>query len=239
VFIDCGAAGLAGRGGHGHNDCLSFEAVLSGTPLVCDSGTYAYTASYKRRNDFRSTDAHNTPRVDGREINRFRDPKMLWSLHDDARPTVHAWQTSKDQDVLKASHGGYGRLEPPVVVLRTIVLDHSSGALAIKDELRGAGRHRVDIPLHLEPAVDAQLTEPGDVRLLVGSKTFSLQWHDPAAWQLTKETCSVSPSYGKLLQTTRLRWHVRGDLPMVLRYCLMPQSASVHVAPRWRDWLER
>ncbi len=28
VFIDCGPLGLAGRGGHGHNDCLAFEAVL-------------------------------------------------------------------------------------------------------------------------------------------------------------------------------------------------------------------
>ena len=34
VFIDCGPVGLAGRGGHGHNDALSFEAWLDGAPLL-------------------------------------------------------------------------------------------------------------------------------------------------------------------------------------------------------------
>ena len=71
VFIDCGPVGLAGRGGHGHNDCLSFEAVLDGVHLVSDCGAYVYTASAEERNRFRSTAYHNTPQVDGEEINRF------------------------------------------------------------------------------------------------------------------------------------------------------------------------
>jgi len=46
ILIDCGPVGLAGRGGHGHNDCLSFEAVLDGIHLVSDCGAYLYTAPY-------------------------------------------------------------------------------------------------------------------------------------------------------------------------------------------------
>src|SRR5947207_2339762 len=38
VFIDCGPIGTGGLGGHGHNDCLSFEAVLDGVHLVSDCG---------------------------------------------------------------------------------------------------------------------------------------------------------------------------------------------------------
>src|SRR5207237_10247168 len=81
VFVDCGTVGLAGRGGHGHNDCLSFEAVLDGVPLVTDCGSYVYTASPEWRNRFRSTAFHNTPRIDGAEQNRI-PVDSLWMLRD-------------------------------------------------------------------------------------------------------------------------------------------------------------
>lgn len=42
VFIDCGPIGLAGLGGHGHNDALSFEAWLGGSPLIVDPGPFVY-----------------------------------------------------------------------------------------------------------------------------------------------------------------------------------------------------
>ena len=86
VAIDCGPVGLAGLGGHGHNDCLSFEAVLDGAHLVSDCGAYVYTASAEERNRFRSTTFHNTPQIDDEEINRFIGPDQLWTLHDDAQP---------------------------------------------------------------------------------------------------------------------------------------------------------
>src|SRR5690606_33783364 len=45
VFVDCGPVGLAGRGGPGHNDCLSFDAKLDGVQLDSDAGAFSYTAS--------------------------------------------------------------------------------------------------------------------------------------------------------------------------------------------------
>ena len=66
LFVDSGPVGLAGRGGHGHNDALSFELALDGIALVTDSGSYVYTADAVARNAFRSTAYHSTPQVDGR-----------------------------------------------------------------------------------------------------------------------------------------------------------------------------
>jgi hypothetical protein len=40
VFIDCGEVGMRGRGGHGHNDVLSFELMLDGLNVITDSGAY-------------------------------------------------------------------------------------------------------------------------------------------------------------------------------------------------------
>ena len=64
IFIDCGPLGQGGRGGHGHNDCLAFEAMLNNVLLISDCGAYVYTASYEQRNLFRSTAYHNTPQID-------------------------------------------------------------------------------------------------------------------------------------------------------------------------------
>jgi len=96
IFVDCGPIGLAGRGGHGHNDCLSFEATLDGVRLVRDSGSYVYTASPVERNAFRSTAFHSTPRVDAKEQNRI-DQRLLWHMTEDARPELRVWEPDRSR----------------------------------------------------------------------------------------------------------------------------------------------
>ena len=80
VFIDCGPIGFGGKGGHGHNDCLSFEAFLDGTSLITDSGSYTYTEDFELRNKFRGTAYHNTPMVNNCEQNPILRPKDLFRL---------------------------------------------------------------------------------------------------------------------------------------------------------------
>jgi hypothetical protein len=122
VFIDCGPIGLGGRGGHGHNDCLSFEAMLNKILLISDCGAYVYTASYDERNLFRSTAYHNTPQIDGEEINRFISWDNLWSFHKDAQHQVISWRTSPESTFFCGSHTGYLRLPFPVSLHRNLIL---------------------------------------------------------------------------------------------------------------------
>src|SRR5439155_235146 len=63
AIVRCGDTGRRGRGGHGHNDQLSFELAAGSEPLVVDPGTYLYTADPLERNRFRSTAFHSTLRV--------------------------------------------------------------------------------------------------------------------------------------------------------------------------------
>jgi Heparinase II/III-like protein/Heparinase II/III N-terminus len=237
VFIDCGPVGLAGRGGHGHNDCLSFEAVLAGVPLVIDSGTFTYTASFAERNRFRATAAHNTTRVDLREINRFIGPRMLWSLANDARPVVHRWTTGPERDVFRGSHGAYGRLPEPVTVSRTLVLDRGSHALAIEDVMTGAGRHRVEIPLHFDPGVEISPVAEGYARLSGGGKTFRLLWESDGRWDVKLHRNRISPSYGVALDAPCLRWTIVSEVPVSLRTFIAPEPVDEAVLARCRQWL--
>ena len=52
--------GQKGKGGHTHNDKLSYELSLEEIHLERSPGTYLYTPLPHRRNEFRSVKAHNT-----------------------------------------------------------------------------------------------------------------------------------------------------------------------------------
>src|SRR5262249_6777646 len=109
VFIDCGDVGMHGRGGHGHNDILSFELFLNGLNVVTDCGAYLYTASREWRNRFRSTAFHNGVQVDGEELNRFIGPDALWQLCNDAHPVEANLSSSSRCDSFRGAHDGYQR----------------------------------------------------------------------------------------------------------------------------------
>jgi uncharacterized heparinase superfamily protein len=212
VFIDCGPIGLAGRGGHGHNDCLSFEAVLNGVHLISDCGAYVYTASVKERNFFRSTKCHNTPCVDGVEMNRLIRPDYLWTLHCEAIPDFKEYSVGSDGDVFEGSHAGYRKLEDPVTPVRKILLDHKLHSLTIYDRLEGAGSHDVEIPIHLAPGVDAEIAGPRALRVASGLRIFDVVWTSRDKWNVCVEDARVSPSYGVSTSTKRIVWRRQGAL---------------------------
>lgn len=221
VFIDCGPLGLAGRGGHGHSDALSFEAVLCGVQLVTDCGAYLYTGDYQARNRFRSTASHNTPMVDGEEINRFIRPDYLWNLHDDAKPELLDWQTGNDCDRFRGRHFGYGRLNFPVVPIRTIELHHSVHRLVVQDEFAGDGEHEFEVPLHF--SADVRIEKAGAKRffLLKVGKSFTLSWEGYGEWQASVEASEVSPSYGRIVDSRKIVWRCRGDAAKVKLQCII------------------
>ncbi len=209
VFIDCGPVGTAGRGGHGHNDVLSFEAHLAGTPLVVDRGAYVYTADFEARNAFRSTEYHNTPRVDEQEVNRFLGPNDLWWLCADAEPNVHLFRSEAAENRLVASHTGYLRLSNPVQVTRTFVLRDEERTLTIRDEFTGAGIHRFEVALHFAPSVCARI-EADHITLSAGEKSFSIEPSSHGHWSCSIDESSVSSSYGRLQRSSRVVWRRMG-----------------------------
>jgi uncharacterized heparinase superfamily protein len=216
VFIDCAPIGTGGRGGHGHNDCLSFEASLDGVHLITDCGAYVYTASFAERNRFRSTAYHNTPRIDDAEINRFVREDFLWLLHNDARPEVRRWQPGAASDVFEGAHTGYRRLTPAVTPVRTLTLDHERHSLFVRDAFEGEGEHRFEVPLHLAPGVSARIISPGVLSLHSGARIFTLAWGPPDAWALAIEAARVSRSYGVVEPTQRLVWRRTGPTGIAL-----------------------
>lgn len=221
AFIDCGPVGTSGRGGHGHNDVLSFELFLNNRHLITDSGAYVYTADYAARNAFRSTAYHNTPRIDGQEVNRFIGPDDLWWLHYDARPEIAAFNMDARGASLVASHAGYRRLEKPVTPKRALTLDHKAHVLTIIDDFEGSGDHQFEVPLHLAHGVKAEL-KGTSLLLRADTAEFTVKTRDAALWNVSIEETRISPSYGRVVHGIRLVWRRTG--PVV--------PLEVSIAPR-------
>lgn len=217
IFIDCAEVGLAGRGGHGHNDCLAFTAVLAGEELISDCGAFVYTASYEDRNLFRSTTFHNTPGINNVEINRFLGPDYLWNLHYDAKPRVITWETSSELSVFVGSHGGYQRLDPPLQLMRLIAHEPLSHRLLIYDHFVGAGEYDFRIPLHLAPQVMVLGRTDDSVILGSGNKQFIVTFSAGGEWGLSIEPTRISPSYGVEIPSQQLVWSRRGKADVGLR----------------------
>jgi len=224
VFIDCGPIGLAGRGGHGHNDALSFEAMLAGVLLVTDSGSFVYTANPAARNRFRGTAMHNTPAVDGVEINAFMAPDNLWQLANEAEPRTLEWSADSQRDSWSGGHSGYRKLQDPVDIRRRIDLEHSTHTLTVTDWLEGTGRHRIVIPLQLARGVEFHATSAVCGILRSGDVRFRLTWTSDAPWSLALTRSEISPSYGVSAEINRLEWHWDGVLPCSLKVQITPDA---------------
>lgn len=224
VFVDAGPVGMRGRGGHGHNDCLSFEASLAGTRLIVDPGSYLYTADMNARNKFRSTHAHNTPEIDQAEINRFISPRALWRLHDDAQPTIRTWRTTDTADVLIASHSGYTRLASPVTPVRTFLLDKSTHRLVITDRFEGDGPHAVRTKFTFAPDLTIEEISADTLRL-TGKNDCFLMVCIGSGIERTLAAARISPAYGILQETTAVTFSSHGD-PGERQIVLLPEATA-------------
>src|SRR5581483_4901747 len=131
----------------------------------------------------RSTAYHNTPLIDGVEINRYGAAE-LWSLKYEAVPEVREWAPGPEADRFCASHAGYRKLRESVTPVRNIVLEHATHALTIVDSFEGTGEHAVEIPLHLAPEVAVDSRDDGAALLSAGGKRFRITWNPAALWTM-------------------------------------------------------
>ena len=122
--------GTNGFGNHKHNDLLSFEYHVDGTPLIVDPGSYVYTSNPDARNLFRSTASHNTLIIDDEEQNEFK-PEWLFRMFESANPEHLEFVVDADAIRYRGRHNGYARLPQPVVHERSFELEHGSGVLQI------------------------------------------------------------------------------------------------------------
>ena len=150
---DGGPHGFLSIAAHAHADALSVEVRYGGVDILADPGTYCYHGEPEWRAYFRSTIAHNTIELGGRNQSRDGGP-FLWLSHANAREIDV--EDAGDIAEWTAEHDGYRSLSPPARHRRTIQLDRASRSIAIIDQIDGGG-HDLRLAFHLGPDVRAEL----------------------------------------------------------------------------------
>lgn len=193
LYTDLGPVGLRGRGGHGHNDALSFELHIRGEAVFIDPGVPCYTADLSRHQAARATASHNVLRIDEQE----QAPILgTWRIGNDAAPTLARCESSGAEAVITGEHRGYAQLSDPVIHRRTWRFDPVAGRLMVLDQVDCRERHRVERFLHLAPDARVELAMEGGcaiLRLAAGG-VVRCRWDSDST--AARERSVVSDSYG-------------------------------------------
>lgn len=195
LLVRCGPTGGRGLGWHAHNDQLSFELAIRGTPIVVDPGSFVYTADPAARNLFRSTRFHSTLAVDGAEQNDLSAVE-LFRLPDQ----THAECTRWGGGLFEGTHTGFRRLGD---LRHTRRLELREGALEISDVVQGASGRELEWTFPLAGGT-AKLAE-GGVEARVGGVVVrfrgEVEWRVDEGW--------YSPRYGERVPVPFVRARAR------------------------------
>lgn len=210
--VSCGPNGQAGVGGHSHNDKLSVEIYAGEVPLIVDCGTYCYSSDPALRNRFRSTEAHSTVQVDGREQSRLPSGR-LFALPDQSRARALAFSSGPARERFAGEHSGFARRKPAAVHRREVLFERAARLFLIRDEVAGEGIHSAVARFHLRdelarlrPSVEgerARLAQVGfpcaaaEPAVEIGPADHPLAALFCAGGELRLSASSYSPGYGE------------------------------------------
>ncbi|MDX6225567.1 MAG: hypothetical protein QOE64_1943 [Frankiales bacterium] len=151
VVVDVGPVGFRSRGGHGHLDAMSFEAVLEGALAVRDSGTGSYTGDATLREELRDAKAHSVVVIDDMRYAALGGPDALWRIDGDSPPvvvTLNGDASSQSLVVRQALPAALGS------ATHTRTLTWSPGSLELRDEVRAPAGARIEAFLQLPAGVE-------------------------------------------------------------------------------------
>ena len=153
ILFDAGPLGIPPGSGHGHADGLSFLLWHKGRPVVVDPGTGLYNGPPLWRNYFRSTEAHNAIRIDGknqaRPLDTFRWAEPL-RIKREAPKIGESWR------ILRGTLD-WGR----GIIHHRFIVHLSDRGVLVLDHIDGSGEHDLDWSIHFDPVWNIDETGPG------------------------------------------------------------------------------
>ena len=212
-IIPCGLNGQNGKGGHCHNDKLSFELCIDGEDIIVDPGTYVYTPLPEWRNKFRSTAYHNTVIIDGKEQNRFSENNLFFT-ENNSSIEINKWKTLEEYDILEVACRKHNGIKDSITHYRQFIFNKKEKKLEIVDTFKGEGEHRLEWSFVLSPNFKGDLKIQSD-----SSKFKKVQWQ--------KKSSFYSPEYGVIKRTDKLTTIIESKIPFSINICLIKSKGEI------------
>lgn len=208
-YLICDAAPIGPdyQPGHGHGDLLAFELSLAGHRVIVDAGVFDYEPG-PRRDECRSTAAHNTVEVEGRDQCEFWG---TFRVGQRARPREVEWGPLAEGGFrLRAAHDGYRGL-PGRPLHRRLFRWYGDGLLLVRDRIEASSELSICSRLHLHP--DCEIVERGASSLLVGRPGGEFRIHFAGSGTLDVVPWRYFPRFGLEREGRALLWSLRGRDP--------------------------
>lgn len=167
LVIDAGPLGPSYQPGHAHCDMLSFELDLAGRAVIVDSGLHGYDGD-PFREYVRSTRAHNTVAIDG------RDQHEMWATFRVARRGEIVEASCREVTRGRFEFVGACRHYHDSRALHRRSIEFSGGRLAVYDRVEGADGRRLMSWLHLHPDFQVKAAEEGLLAIAEGPPAMTV-----------------------------------------------------------------
>lgn len=221
LIFDCGNLGYLSLAAHGHADALTVYFSAGGFPIFVDSGTYAYHADKKWRNYFRSTGAHNTVRIDGKDQS-LMSGNFMWSSKAETKLIEYISLVK-----VKGSQDGYKSLKDSVLHEREVNYLKDKMVWEIEDSIICNGKHSLELFFHIHPDCRVEVNE-SKLKIYFNKGYCSFEKDVTVELEICKGDEEIpigwySPAYDLKVSTTVLRLYkeIYGSTKVVTKFTVM------------------
>lgn len=226
VLADCGPHGSS-TGAHAHADALAIEYAVEGKTWLVDPGTFTYTGDARLRDQFRSTEAHNTMTVDGQPQSVPAGP-FGWKHIAQSNPKQFI--TGEAFDYFEGSHDGYERFDDPVKHTRSLLFlknpDHSAlpPFLVVRDQFDARKQHRYALRYHLAPGCSVNAVDNEIKASDASGRGLSISAFGETELKSRVEDGWVSSCYGQREPAPVALFEAQGEGPQQFVSFIIPEK---------------
>lgn len=228
TIMDIGPLGYLSIAAHGHADALAITLSIDGQDVISDPGTGSYHGHPEFRSVMRSTRAHATVCIDGKDQSINAGP-FMWLRHAQTR----ARNVDLSAGMVEAEHYGYTRLPGHPVHRRWLVAPHDERSYLVVDLISGRGHHEIRASWPLHPALDAHRIPSGHIVSRGDSAVVQLLYASTAPLVLREERGDLRGNLGwwsDRLESRTPAWWLgavsNSELPLVIASLITPMDGN-------------